>query len=138
MARPTPRPRSARSWPDASRSGSRAISGSASRRGRRSWWAALTNASGFSRGWYVAPTVFAGVRNEMRIAREEVFGPVLSLIAYRGEAEAVRIANDSEYGLGGAVWTEAIEHGMHIARQVRTGSYGVNTIYLARCGVRSR
>ncbi len=87
-------------------------------------------ASGFDRGWYVAPTVFADVRNDMRIAQEEIFGPVLSVLAYRDEAEAVRIANDSDYGLGGAVWTVDLEHGMDIAKQVRTGSYGVNTMYL--------
>ncbi|MFF5208726.1 aldehyde dehydrogenase [Streptosporangium sp. NPDC000396] len=78
------------------------------------------------RGWYVAPTVFAGATNEMRIAREEIFGPVLTVIPYEDEADAVRIANDSDYGLAGTVWTADVEHGMDIARQVRTGSYGVN------------
>ncbi|WP_326643918.1 aldehyde dehydrogenase [Streptosporangium sp. NBC_01755] len=78
------------------------------------------------RGWYVAPTVFAGATNEMRIAREEIFGPVLAVIPYEDEADAVRIANDSDYGLAGTVWTADTEHGMDIARQVRTGTYGVN------------
>ena len=87
-------------------------------------------ASGISRGWYVAPTVFAGVDNDMRIAREEIFGPVLSVIAYQDEADAVRIANDSDYGLGGAVWTGDIEHGMDIARRIRTGTCGINTMYM--------
>ncbi|GAB1822098.1 aldehyde dehydrogenase [Herbidospora sp. RD11066] len=78
------------------------------------------------RGWYVAPTVFAGATNDMRIAREEIFGPVLTVIPYDDEADAVRIANDSDYGLSGSVWTADVDHGMDIARQVRTGTYGVN------------
>ncbi|WP_067125329.1 aldehyde dehydrogenase [Microtetraspora malaysiensis] len=80
----------------------------------------------FDRGWYVAPTVFAGVTNDMRIAREEIFGPVLAVILYDDEADAIRIANDSDYGLSGSVWTADTEHGMDVARQVRTGTYGVN------------
>ncbi|MEV4288711.1 aldehyde dehydrogenase [Nonomuraea bangladeshensis] len=82
------------------------------------------------RGWYVAPTVFSGVTNDMRIAREEIFGPVLAVIPYEDEADAVRIANDSDYGLAGTVWTADTEHGMDIARQVRTGTYGVNCYML--------
>jgi aldehyde dehydrogenase (NAD+) len=80
----------------------------------------------FERGWYVTPTVFADVRNDMRIAREEIFGPVLSVIPYADEDEAVRIANDSDYGLAGTVWTGDNEHGLDIARRVRAGTYGVN------------
>ncbi|MGI5273930.1 aldehyde dehydrogenase [Nonomuraea sp. CA-218870] len=80
----------------------------------------------YDRGWYVAPTVFANVTNEMRVAREEIFGPVLAVIPYDDEADAVRIANDSDYGLAGTVWTADTEHGMEVARQVRTGTYGVN------------
>jgi aldehyde dehydrogenase (NAD+) len=78
------------------------------------------------RGWYVAPTVFGNVTNDMRIAREEIFGPVLALLSYDDEADAVRIANDSEYGLGGSVWTADVEHGVEVARRIRTGSCGVN------------
>ncbi|GII87279.1 aldehyde dehydrogenase [Sphaerisporangium siamense] len=78
------------------------------------------------KGWYVAPTVFAGVTNDMRVAREEIFGPVLAVIPYRDEEDAVRIANDSDYGLSGSVWTADTDHGMDIARRVRTGTYGVN------------
>ncbi|MGP3956019.1 aldehyde dehydrogenase [Nonomuraea sp. 3N208] len=82
------------------------------------------------RGWYVSPTVFAGVSNDMRIAREEIFGPVLAVIPYEDEADAVRIANDSDYGLAGTVWTGDTERGMEVARQVRTGTYGVNCFML--------
>ncbi|MFC4051839.1 aldehyde dehydrogenase [Actinomadura syzygii] len=78
------------------------------------------------RGWYVAPTVFGGVGNDMRIAREEIFGPVLVLIPYEDEDDAVRIANDSDYGLGGSVWTSDVDHGVDVARRIRTGSCGVN------------
>ncbi|MGI5163554.1 aldehyde dehydrogenase [Spirillospora sp. CA-253888] len=82
------------------------------------------------RGWYVAPTVFGEVSNDMRIAREEIFGPVLALIPYDGEDDAVRIANDSDYGLGGSVWTADVDHGVEVARRVRTGSCGVNLYVL--------
>ncbi|MEO3870572.1 aldehyde dehydrogenase [Nonomuraea sp. B12E4] len=84
----------------------------------------------YDRGWYVAPTVFAEVTNDMRIAREEIFGPVLSVIPYTDEADAIRIANDSDYGLAGTVWTADADHGMDVARQVRTGTYGVNCFML--------
>jgi aldehyde dehydrogenase (NAD+) len=78
------------------------------------------------RGWYVEPTVFIGVDNAMRIAREEIFGPVVAIIPYDNEDDAVRIANDSDYGLSGTVWTADVEHGVAIARRVRTGTYTVN------------
>ncbi|MGI5287444.1 aldehyde dehydrogenase [Nonomuraea polychroma] len=84
----------------------------------------------YDRGWYVSPTVFAGVTNDMRIAREEIFGPVLVVIPYEDEADAVRIANDSDYGLAGTVWTGDTERGMEVARHVRTGTYGVNCFML--------
>jgi acyl-CoA reductase-like NAD-dependent aldehyde dehydrogenase len=84
---------------------------------------------GLERGWYVRPTVFAGVANDMRIAREEIFGPVLSVIAYRDEDEAIRIANDSDYGLSGSVWTADTNRGLAVARRVRTGTFGVNQPY---------
>jgi aldehyde dehydrogenase (NAD+) len=78
-------------------------------------------------GWYVRPTVFAGVDNGMRIAQEEIFGPVLSVIPYDDVDDAIRIANDSEYGLAGTVWTADFDAGVDVARRVRTGTYGVNT-----------
>jgi acyl-CoA reductase-like NAD-dependent aldehyde dehydrogenase len=84
---------------------------------------------GVERGWYVRPTLFDGVDNGMRIAREEIFGPVLSVIAYRDEDEAVRIANDSDYGLSGSVWTADVDRGIGVARRVRTGTFGVNQPY---------
>src|SRR4051794_1262767 len=80
-------------------------------------------------GWYVAPTLFADVDNSMRIAQEEIFGPVLSVIAYDDEADAVRIADDSDYALSGSVWTASTDRGLDLARRIRTGSFGVNQPY---------
>ena len=78
------------------------------------------------KGWYVEPTLFVDVDNRMRIAREEIFGPVLALIPYDDERDAIRIANDSEYGLSGSVWSADAKHGLEVARRVRTGTYTVN------------
>jgi aldehyde dehydrogenase (NAD+) len=82
--------------------------------------------AGLERGWYVRPTVFADATNEMRIAREEIFGPVLTVIPFESVDDAVQIANDSDYGLAGSVWTADLDLGLDIARRVRTGTYGVN------------
>ncbi|MDA8359005.1 MAG: aldehyde dehydrogenase [Actinomycetota bacterium] len=79
------------------------------------------------RGYYVEPTVFSGVDNAMKIAQEEIFGPVLVAIPYDDDADAVAIANDSDYGLCGSVWTADNDRGLGIARQVRTGTYMLNT-----------
>lgn len=81
---------------------------------------------GVGDGWFVEPTVFADVDNKAVIAQEEIFGPVLSVIKYRDEAEAVKIANDSEFGLGGTVWSSDSKRAQNIARQVQTGTIGVN------------
>ncbi len=81
-------------------------------------------------GYFVAPTVFADVDNSSTIASEEIFGPVLSLIPYGTVDEAVQIANDSEYGLGGSVWTQDDDRGLEVARQVQTGSIGINNYVL--------
>jgi betaine-aldehyde dehydrogenase len=79
------------------------------------------------RGWFIEPTVFAGVDNAMTIAREEIFGPVLAVIPYEGEDDAVAIANDSPYGLCGSVWTPDEERAAAIARRIRTGCVAVNS-----------
>jgi acyl-CoA reductase-like NAD-dependent aldehyde dehydrogenase len=86
--------------------------------------------SPLDRGWYVRPTLFADATNDMTIAREEIFGPVLSVIKYRDERDAIRIANDSDYGLAGSVWTKDVAHGLELSGQVRTGTYGINMYML--------
>jgi betaine-aldehyde dehydrogenase len=78
------------------------------------------------KGWYVSPTVFADVKNSMRIAQEEIFGPVLCVIPVHDMDEAVAVANDSPYGLSGAVFTDDIERGLDVARRVRAGTYTIN------------
>ncbi|WP_280425792.1 aldehyde dehydrogenase [Nocardia carnea] len=77
-------------------------------------------------GWYVEPTVFEGVHNNARIAQEEIFGPVLTITPYDGEADAIEIANDSQYGLGGTVWTTDEERGLAIADRIHSGTVGIN------------
>ena len=77
-------------------------------------------------GYYVKPTVFGRVRNDMTIAREEIFGPVLSIIAYKDEEDAVRIANDTVYGLAGAVWSRDDARAQRVARRIRAGQVDVN------------
>lgn len=82
--------------------------------------------AGLEEGYYVTPTVFADVDNSMRIAQEEIFGPVLVVIPYEDEDDAVRIANDSEYGLSGGVWSADEGHALEIARRMRTGTVTIN------------
>jgi len=78
------------------------------------------------KGWFVEPTVFVNVDNKMTIAQEEIFGPVIVVIPYDDVDDAVRIANDSPYGLSGSVWTQDQGQGLDIARRVRTGTFGIN------------
>ncbi|HEY1702814.1 MAG TPA: aldehyde dehydrogenase family protein [Trebonia sp.] len=78
------------------------------------------------KGWFVEPTLFTDVSNEMTIAQEEIFGPVLAVIGFDDDADAVRIANDSKYGLSGGVFAGSADRALAIASKVRTGSIGVN------------
>ncbi len=81
---------------------------------------------GMDKGYYVEPTVFVDVTNDMTIAREEIFGPVLCVIAHDGDDDAVRLANDSEFGLSGSVWSADEARALAVARRVRTGTINVN------------
>jgi aldehyde dehydrogenase (NAD+) len=86
----------------------------------------LGRPEGFNRGYYVRPTVFADVTNEMTIAREEVFGPVLAMIPFETEEEAIAIANDTAYGLSSYLQTGNAERARRVARQLRTGMVNLN------------
>jgi aldehyde dehydrogenase (NAD+) len=77
-------------------------------------------------GYFVAPTVFADVDPESELAQEEIFGPVLSIIPFAGDDDAVRIANNSRYGLAGGVWSGSDERALAVARRLRTGAVDVN------------
>jgi len=81
---------------------------------------------GIDKGYYVRPTIFANVRNDMTIAREEIFGPVLAILPYRDEEEAIRIANDTPYGLSGYVTAGNVEHARKVASRLRTGNVHLN------------
>jgi acyl-CoA reductase-like NAD-dependent aldehyde dehydrogenase len=82
--------------------------------------------AGYGQGQFVAPTIFTGVKNEMRIAQEEVFGPVLSVIRFRDEEDAIRIANDIDFGLAAAVWTQDLHRAFYCADRIRAGTVWVN------------
>ena len=89
--------------------------------------------AGLDRGWYVEPTVFTGVDNSMRIAQEEIFGPVLSVIGYDDVDQAVAIANDSDYGLSGSVWSSDRDRATSIANRMQTGTVSVNGFMIEFC-----
>jgi len=82
--------------------------------------------TGLQTGFFVRPTVFSKVRRDMTIAQEEIFGPVVSIIAYDDEDEAIEIANDSAYGLSGSVWSADVQHAIEVARRIRTGQVDIN------------
>ena len=86
----------------------------------------VTPPEGLEEGYYITPTIFSDVRNDMTIAQEEIFGPVLSIIPYDTEEEAVAIANDSIYGLDGGVWASTDEKAFEVARKIRTGRVEIN------------
>ncbi len=86
----------------------------------------VTPPDGLERGYYVQPTIFSDVTNDMTIAQEEIFGPVLSIIPYDTEEEAIAIANDSSYGLAGGVWAATDEQAFEVARKIRTGQVEIN------------
>jgi aldehyde dehydrogenase (NAD+) len=86
----------------------------------------LGRPEGMTKGYYVKPTVFANVQNDMAIAREEIFGPVLCIVAYEDEDDAVRIANDTPYGLSGYVASRDIEHARRVAKRIRSGNVHIN------------
>jgi aldehyde dehydrogenase (NAD+) len=81
---------------------------------------------GLTKGYYARPTVFADIRNDMTIAREEIFGPVLCIIPYESEDDAIRIANDTPYGLSGFVTSGDLEHARKVARRIRSGNVHIN------------
>jgi len=86
----------------------------------------LGRPEGLNRGYFVRPTVFANVTNDMTIAREEIFGPVLSILPYDTEEEAIKQANDTPYGLSGYVQSGSIEHARKVASRLRTGNVHLN------------
>ncbi|MBV8803942.1 MAG: aldehyde dehydrogenase family protein, partial [Sinobacteraceae bacterium] len=77
-------------------------------------------------GYFIEPTCFVDVTNDMKIAREEIFGPVLVVIPFKDDHDAVRIANEGEYGLSGAVWSADVDRATRLARRIRTGTVGIN------------
>jgi betaine-aldehyde dehydrogenase len=82
--------------------------------------------NGLEKGWYVRPTIFGRVTPKMTVSREEIFGPVLSILTYRDEEEAVRMANDTTYGLAAAVWSKDEQRALNVAKRLRVGQVGVN------------
>ena len=92
----------------------------------RGSWSAVADRTHLPKGYFVQPTLFADVDNSMDIAQQEVFGPVLAVIPHDGDEHAIAIANDSQYGLSGGVFSASHDRAMAFARRVRTGSISVN------------
>ncbi len=90
--------------------------------------------NGLDKGYFMQPTILADVNNKMRVAREEIFGPVLCVIKFKDEDEVIKMANDSDYGLGGAVWTKDLNRAIRVARGVETGKMWVNTYNVVSTG----
>lgn len=82
---------------------------------------------GLEKGWFFAPTAFGDVRNDMRIAQEEIFGPVVSILKFKTEEEAIQLANDVMYGLAASIWTQDIKRAHRVAAEIRAGSVEINT-----------
>src|SRR5262249_24766660 len=82
--------------------------------------------AGLSKGYFVRPTIFSNVNNNMVIAREEIFGPVLTILPYESEAEAIRIANDTPYGLQAYVWSKDVARASRVGRRIRAGRITIN------------
>ena len=110
-------------------SGASSHSSSAPGQRARAWCAGggAARGPGLEHGFFVEPTVFADVRNEMEIAQEEVFGPVLAVIPFEDEEEAIRMANATRYGLAAGVWTENLSRALRVTRALRAGQVWVNT-----------
>src|SRR5439155_22479754 len=87
---------------------------------------ALPAAPELRRGWFVSPTIYTGVRNDMRIAREEIFGPVACVLPFDDEEEEIRIANDTEYGLAAGIWTRDLARAHRVAGRLEVGQVYVN------------
>jgi acyl-CoA reductase-like NAD-dependent aldehyde dehydrogenase len=81
-------------------------------------------------GHFITPTIFTDVDNSMRIAQEEIFGPVLCVIKYDGEEDAIRMANDTIYGLAAGVWSRDVEHALSVAKRIRAGTVWINDYHL--------
>lgn len=96
------------------------------------WGGKRLTVVGLENGYYLPPTIFADVRNDMKIAREEIFGPVVSIIRYSSVEEAINIANDTIYGLGAGVWTKDADKAAEIARELKAGTVWINDWHMLR------